>query len=199
MTRAKLKKLSGEAAEKDLIIGKSTNITRQNEELTALLEKTTAELAQTEAARAEAQDDAYRQRQANKELLDKLLKDQQRLFDDEMRDMKQMIAERTREWREAAERRSVVEKELKDAREEVVRLNDQLKNMKPQKKSPPKERPKEKSPPTKPDGKKKGTSPLGDIDLDEGPDAPPIAEQLARTARERGLSRRADKWGWGCV
>ena len=35
--------------------------------------------------------DYNRQRQANKELLDKLLKDQQRLFDDEMRDNEDAI------------------------------------------------------------------------------------------------------------
>jgi len=88
-------------------------------------------------------------------------------------------AEGEREAERAAKEAANKEREEEGSalREAVERLEKEVKELQKQLKAAQKAKPPEEPP------KKKGTSVLGKIDIDEGPDAPPITEQIASALR----------------
>ena len=112
-----------------------------------------------------------KQLDANKELLEKLLGDQRTKFNQESREIKKKLAaltkERDEKGVEISRFQEVLERKEKEKDAEIAKLREQVKQLTPKPKPPP--------------PKKKG--PLGDLDLDEGPNAPPIGEQLASALR----------------
>ena len=123
------------------------------------------------------------QRQKNKALLEKLLAEQRRSFEAEVGDLRaQLNAAAQEQTRIDDERRAALEAELAEMRDERDQLKAALAEAK--KKKAPSPVSKAKPAAEEPKGRKKGTSPLGQIDLDEGPDSAPISEQLAAALRK---------------
>ena len=94
------------------------------------------------------------------------------------------MAKLSKELQEARNELARREKEALQSQEAVEKLERDLATEKAAlaaEKAKPKSPPKPKPEP-KPD-KKKVSSALGKIDLDEGPDAPPITEQIAKALR----------------
>ena len=162
-----------------------------------------------DAGRTEAEEDIGRERLEHQRLLERLLDEQRRRLEAESFEVRREVVARTDEWAKAAQLRSEAEHQLKtlkyeagrvekDLRAESERLAAQVDKLRAELNSE-KEALKEArkvqlrvpSPPpppavslkAEPKKRKKGTSPLGQVDLDEGPDAPPIAVQLAQALR----------------
>jgi len=123
------------------------------------------------AKKEEAEADVLRQLDASNELLERLLKEQRQSLTKSSDDLKGKLATETKlRTTQAAELSRLKEAATRTAKEheaESKRLHDEIKKLTP----PPKPKPKPKTR-------------LGNLDLDEGPDAPPIAEQLANALRE---------------
>jgi hypothetical protein len=208
--RSRVRQLNHDALEKDVSIAEASTVAQENATLKHQLLSAKESLLIAEASKGEAQADSAVQRKANKELVERLLGEQRRLFEEEMESTKATMLARTKEWALAAQKRYDAEAELKEMREQVATLKSELEESKRRKapspggasfKSTPKDLPRTGGSA----GKKKASSPLGpDIDLDEGPDAPPVAVQLGNALRTRhaavlGLFRSWDDNGDGEV
>jgi len=167
------------------------------------------EAAVQERLRVEAEDDAESHRTKYHELLEQLLAEQRTSFAEERQMLvasyglgedarKEVQEEHERERKQAREEIGRLAKEVSELKEELSRKakeamkaaseNDRLEKELAAKKEEVKaaRSPKLKPPSKKSmeaEGKKKGTSVLGMIDLDEGPDAAPITEQIAAALR----------------
>ena len=194
--RTRLQKLTAESDEKDATVSGAVAVGKERDNLRSRLKAAEEAAAAALAARDEAQADSIVQRTANKELVERLLGEQRKQFDEEMASLKETLRGRTSEWAQAAERRHDVESEVSGLRAEVERLKEEVitagKKRSPNggKGSPrststgsPTGRP----PPVKtsPTEGRKSKGPLGGMDLDEGPNAKPIAQQLADALRAR--------------
>jgi len=174
----------------------------------ALLQEQHHSLVESEATSRKKLDDAesdlVHQRQSDKELLEKLLAEQRKSFEDEQAAVRKALKERHAERKAAddeianltgaaAAAKAEAEREQRALKDEISKLQKELKALqKPVKKK------------EDPAVKKKTYSPLGHIDLDEGPDAPPISQQIAaglkkNSARVLDLFRSWDTDGDGEV
>jgi hypothetical protein len=150
-----------------------------------------AEAAAREAIekRADAEADVFRQLDESAALLERLLVEQRTILSQESTKLKAQL-EVEAKWRyttsaELSRLREALEVGQKAHELEASKLRDEIKRLTP----PPKKRVPKK---------------LGSIDLDEGPDAPPIAQQLAsalraNSARVLDLFRSWDADGDGQV
>jgi hypothetical protein len=136
-----------------------------------------------EQRQLEAEEDNLRQREADKQLLERLLAEQRSQFDTEQEQAKKQI-KRIAEERKAYEKqiselgKSLNEQQASSAatQKELQAQVDALKAEVAKLKRPPPVKKKEEA--------KGKPSPLGNFDLDEGPDAPPISQQLADALRK---------------
>jgi hypothetical protein len=185
--RGKVKQMTVDAAEKDAGLSQKAVVEDENVDLKTRLETAIEAAEAARSSQEEAEKDALKQREADKVLLQRLLDEQRRQLDDELEELRQRVAQRTAEWSKAAERRAAVEQELRVAREEIMRMQDQLAEAKKKAVQLPAKPPPVKTGPKKAGAavdKKKGTSPLGNIDLEEGPNAKPVSEQIASAMRK---------------
>lgn len=103
--RSKMRTLSAEALEKEVQLAEASTVAQENSSLKAQLQASMEALAHAEASRGEAQEDSAVQRKANKELIERLLTEQRRAFDEEMASLKASMLSRTKEWASAAQKR----------------------------------------------------------------------------------------------
>jgi len=146
--------------------------------------------------RREAEEDIAAQRAEHERLLERLLREQREALEKEQAELRRQVEARTDEWSKTAHGRQALETTIAELRAEcarllsthqdeasklqadVARLHEELASERKKQKAAPKPSP------AKKEAKKKGTSPVGNLDLDEGPDAPPIAVQLANALRK---------------
>ena len=160
--------------------------------------------ALAEEKRQEAEVETLKQREADRDLLEKLLAEQRSQFEDEQASAKKQLAKTAEERKAYEDRITQLSKDLAatatTAASEQKALRDEIEKLKAEitklKKPPPVKA-------KKPDEKVK-PSPLGKFDIDEGPDAPPISQQLAgalkkNSARVLDLFRSWDADGDGEV
>jgi len=112
-------------------------------------------------------------------------------YDEERQRYKEQMSTQMSDLRQARDESNRAGRELRTCQEQVLRmerdkeglkatverLERELKEERAKPKAPPKPLP-------KPPSTKKGSSTLGKIDLDEGPDAPPIQQQIAAALRQ---------------
>ena len=178
--KEKLSQLDSEAKDREARLSEAAGYRKENEELREL-HRASVEAASTELKkREEAEADAAQQRQADKDLLEKLLAEQRTSFEEEQSQSRVQLSKVYEERRtheeevvqmngEMARLRSEAAKAQQELTDQISKLKQEIAKLK-------------KPPPPKKVERKKG--PLGDIDLDESPNAPPISEQLAAALRK---------------
>ena len=136
-----------------------------------------------EERRIEAEEDNVRQREEDKKLLEKLLAEQRSQFEKEQEHARKQLKRIGEERKEYEDRITELSKSLAEQQasaettaKELQTQVDALRNEVTKLKRPPPVKKKE-EPKAKP-------SPLGNFDIDEGPDAPPISQQLADALRK---------------
>jgi hypothetical protein len=157
---------------------------RENPELREQRQVAIEARALAEEKLKEAEEDHLKSRQSDRQLLEKLLTEQRKQFEDESAQSRQMLSQRNEERRTAEEEMTRLNGELAKARAEMQKLvqqhKDEEKKLQQQidklKKPPPK--------PKEPPKKKLAGNPLSMLDLDESPDAPPISVQIANALRK---------------
>jgi len=177
----------------------------ENAELRAAKDEASERAELAERLRLEAEEDIKQERIEQEKLLQRLLSEQRRHLEGEIADLKNQILAHTDEYEKKAGGRAQLEMTISQLKREIAALerksreeeatfqrereglnasiqglNASLEEEKEKAKIKAKPKPK----PTPPPEKKKKTSPLGDLDLDEGPDAPPISQQLAAALRK---------------
>jgi len=164
--REDLARLIDERAKQDVKLAEYVHLPHQTAQMREMLAK--AEAAATEAIqkREEAEADVLRQLDESQKLLERLLAEQRDKLTGDSKDVRAKLKSET-ELRHAAEAelsqlKETVERKTKAYEAEASKLKEQIKKLT--------------APPPKPKPKK----PTGTIDLDEGPDAAPVAEQLAQ-------------------
>ena len=112
-------------------------------------------------------------------------------YDEERQRYKEQMTTQMSELRQARDESNRAGRELRTCQEQVLRMERDKEGLKATverlEKELKEERAKPKAPPKplpKPPSTKKGSSTLGKIDLDEGPDAPPIQQQIAAALRQ---------------
>jgi hypothetical protein len=126
----------------------------------------------------EAEEDAARQRDANHELLEKLLAQQRGSFEEELAALKRTIASLEARPPVAAAPPPLPTAVAVPPADSFTDRSDSVRNGKPGKKPSPAERK---------EGGRTKKSILGNIDLDEGPDAPPVKDQIAGHIRKNSV------------
>lgn len=201
--RDKLNETSNEVKDREARIAILRGYEREAEELR--LTQQAALDAQKIAVEklAEAEEDNLKQREADKELLERLLAEQRRDFMEEQDYARKQLKAQADERKAYEDQITDIKREqtiqLTEFEKKETSLNEEISKLKAEivrlRKPPPvKVRA---TPGVRP-------SPLGKIDLDEGPDAPPISQQLAaalkkNSARVLDLFRSWDADGDGEV
>jgi len=150
--------------------------------------------AESKKALEEAEDDAARFRREAQELLEKELERQRSTFDEEFaaqearyanshavekalkEEIKGLQRESSAQTKTHLKEAAQIQEQMSKMQKEIDRLKAELEKKKP--------KPVEKKPSPQADTKKFGSSPLGNIDLDEGPDALPISQQIGNALRK---------------
>jgi hypothetical protein len=165
-------------------------LTGEIEHLKKLLLSAHETTATAERKRKEAEEDTKKQRHANQQLLEKLVAEHRKAFAGDLEKHKGEVDKVRQQVTSEAEKRSRIEKELASAKGEVQSLQRKLDaKMKAE---------------SMPIPRRGNTSVLGNVEFDEGPDAPPIAEQIGMALRKGAtrvldLFREWDKDGDGNV
>jgi len=181
--RTRVREQNDEISAKAEELRVAAGLATENAELKRQLAEARGEVDEFGNGLRSAESDLQSQRQKNKALLEKLLAEQRRSFEAEVGDLRaQLNAAAQEQTRIDDERRAALEAELAEMRDERDQLKAALAEAK--KKKAPSPVSKAKPAAEEPKGRKKGTSPLGQIDLDEGPDSAPISEQLAAALRK---------------
>ena len=157
-------------------IAKLEGLPEENVRLRSMANSATEEAREAQQKREEAEADVLKELDRNKELLEKLLEEQRIKLNKANSEMKKSLAEEKKQGKglasEIASLKEELERKDKTHAAEVHRLREQLKRLTalpPKKKKEPKQW----------------------LDLDEGPDAPPVSEQLA-TALKQNATRVVD-------
>jgi len=145
---------------------------RENERLTEVARVAEAAAREATELREEAERDIIKKVEANKDLLEKLLADQRRKFIDESCSLRENLSKETEKRQtfeaEAAHHKEEVERVKLEHKEDMARLRKEVERLG--------------APAPKPAKPAKKTGIL-QIDLDEGPLAKPISDQLAEALR----------------
>ena len=198
--RAKLSAQTVEVAGKDTEIRELSEVKRLSADMFDTNASLQSTLSDAEARLKEVEEESARQQEENKRLMEQLLADQRANFESQLKQYKDVVNARSdarKELEQELERvRDAAKKEEKALRDEIKKVQKELDKLK---KSAEKAKPKKDEP------KKVGLSAVGkNFDLDEGPDAKPISEQLAaalktNSARVLDLFRDWDADGDGEV
>jgi len=161
-------------AERDAKLAAYGHLPEDVVRLRALLEKAESDAKEAITQKEEAEADVLRQLDENRKALERLLAEQRQKLQAENSDLKKRAQceaeERHASGAELSRLRDESERKSQADEAEIKKLREELRKLT----APP-------PPPPKPKEKPK---PKGLIDLDESPDAPPIAEQLANALRE---------------
>lgn len=191
--------LTGKVAEQTNMIHASAGLQGLHEDLKVEFSAAQEAAAEAAAKLEEHEEDAVKQRREAQALLERLLADQRASFENATADLTSSAALAISEQKglrealeqaklEAEQLRRAHAKEVAAVRAEMAKMQKDLvakDNQLAKAKRPTsgeKKRPKPLKETTNPSAK--GSSPLGLIDLDEGPDAKPISEQLADALRK---------------
>ena len=202
--KARLGVLTDEVLDHDSGLRHVPDLRLDNERLRQL-HLDASEAAQTaQRLRLEAEDDIQRERLEHEKLLTKLLAEQRAELEAEFVDLRKQVDARTEEWAKMVRGRHELESTIFELRRELMEqqrsygeahvamqanIQKLSKELVEEKKKPRPQSPKKVELPLPP--KKKGGSPLGNVDLDEGPDALPISVQLAN-ALKKGAGKVLD-------
>ena len=202
--KARLGVLTDEVIDHDSGLRHVPDLRLDNERLRQL-HLDASEAAQTaQRLRLEAEDDIQRERLEHEKLLTKLLAEQRAELEAEFVDLRKQVDARTEEWAKMVRGRHELESTIFELRRELMEqqrsygeahvamqanIQKLSKELVEEKKKPRPQSPKKVELPLPP--KKKGGSPLGNVDLDEGPDALPISVQLAN-ALKKGAGKVLD-------
>jgi hypothetical protein len=202
--KARLGVLTDEVLDHDSGLRHVPDLRLDNERLRQL-HLDASEAAQTaQRLRLEAEDDIQRERLEHEKLLTKLLAEQRAELEAELVDLRKQVDARTVEWSKMVRGRHELEATILELRRELTEqqrsygeahlamqanIQKLSKELVEEKKKPRPQSPKKMELPPHP--KKKGGSPLGNFDLDEGPDALPISVQLAN-ALKKGAGKVLD-------
>jgi hypothetical protein len=202
--KARLGVLTDEVLDHDSGLRHVPDLRLDNERLRQL-HLDASEAAQTaQRLRLEAEDDIQRERLEHEKLLTKLLAEQRAELEAELVDLRKQVDARTVEWSKMVRGRHELEATIFELRRELTEqqrsygeaqlamqanIQKLSKELVEEKKKPRPQSPKKVELPPPP--KKKGGSPLGNVDLDEGPDALPISVQLAN-ALKKGAGKVLD-------
>ena len=181
--KSKLSETIESLEDRDARLSRLLGYEREADELRNLHQAAIDAQKLAEQRQLEAEEDNLRQREADKQLLERLLAEQRSQFDTEQEQAKKQI-KRIAEERKAYEKqiselgKSLNEQQASSAatQKELQAQVDALKAEVAKLKRPPPVKKKEEA--------KGKPSPLGNFDLDEGPDAPPISQQLADALRK---------------
>jgi len=171
--RAERSELSEAITVRDAKLAVYGHLPEDVKRLRELLEQAEIDVRDAVTKKEEAEEHVLQQLDQSKELLEKLLAEQRNKLTSENKDLKKQVAteseQRHSNGAELAHLKEESERKSKADDAEIRKLKDEIKRLTapPPKKEPP--------PPKKPKGL---------IDLDESPDAPPIADQLANALRE---------------
>ena len=171
--------LSEERKEREAKLLKYEYLASDIDKLKALHAKAEEEAREAKQKREEAETDVLRQLDASQQLLEKLLGEQRMQFANSSKDLKERLESETAMRKSATSdlQRLKEQSEVSEVRHEAeeTRLRDEVKRLsevlKPQPAAIKKPKPVR----------------TGHIDLDESPDAPPIAEQLAAALRKDAM------------
>ena len=196
--KEKIYELGNEVQDREARVAVLRGYEREAEELRLTQQSALEAQKLAEVKRVEAEADAMKQREADKELLERLLAEQRKQFEDEQEAAKKRLKAQADE-RKAYEdqitklatdmtvQKTTAEKTEAMMKGDADKMKAEIEKLKAdivKLKKPPPVKVKKDVPKVKP-------SPLGTFDLDEGPDAPPISQQLA-TALKKNSARVLD-------
>ena len=189
----KLGDLTRDVKERDDRIDGLLEVQKEHEQLKEEHKGTVEVLDMTKVRLEESEADQISQQAADKELLERLLAEQRSSFEEEQAKIK-MQTQKYREEKKATDDqiaslsgevmrvKSEAEKEKAKVLEEVKSLQRDIKERVAKEEAAKKAAEKKKAEAEA--KKKKSAGPLGSFDLDEGPGAPPISEQIAMALRK---------------
>ena len=180
--RAEVAALGAERKEREAKLVSYLPLADEVERLRALLAKAEEEAKEAAEKQKSAESDVLQQLDSSQQLLEKLLAEQRAQLEGSSAELKSRLSEELRTNRatksELTRLTQAVGDQSRAHEAEAAKLRDEIEKLKNEvarlKKPPPAKRLEARGKP----------SPLGNFDLDEGPDAPPISQQLADALRK---------------